>query len=145
MVCKRDSFRTDECVELWIVGESILLRWIGELDRGDISGNAQKLQPPVNSASLIPAVQRKPLHRDAKIDLPFQMPQDQDAFLLISRIYINTCQNAVFTVHSCFHQIPNAAFVAVVDIAAVWICLAGGTIERAYTPLCQQIQYAKLS
>ena len=32
----------------------------------------------------------------------------------------------MFTVHSCFHQIPNAAFAAVIDIDAVWICLAGG-------------------
>ena len=91
MVCKRNSFRTDECVELWIVGESIFLRWIGELNCGDISGNAQKLQPSVNSASLISAIQSKLAHWDTKIDLPFQMPQDQDAFLLIGRIYINAC------------------------------------------------------
>ena len=91
MVRKRNSFRTDECVELWIVGESIFLRWIGELNFGDISGNAQKLQPPVNSTSLISAIQSKPAHWDAKIDLPFQMPRDQDAFLLIGRIYINAC------------------------------------------------------
>ena len=61
------------------------------MDRGDVSSNAQKLQPPVDSTSLIPAIQSKPLHRDAKIYLPFQMPQDQNAFLLIGRIYINTC------------------------------------------------------
>ena len=92
MVRKRNSFRTDECVELWIVGESIFLRWIGELNCGDISGNAQKLQPPVNSTSLISAIQSKPAHWDAKIDLPLQMLQDQDAFLLIGRIYGNTAQ-----------------------------------------------------
>ena len=33
----------------------------------------------------------------------------------------------MFAVHSCFHQIPDAAFAAVIDITAVWICLAGGT------------------
>ena len=54
---------------------------------GDIAGNAQKLQPPVNSTSLISAIQSKPAHWDAKIDLPFQMPQDQDALLIASRIY----------------------------------------------------------
>lgn len=91
MVCKRDSFRADECVQLWIVGESILLGWIGELDRRDISGNTQQLQPPVNSTSLISTIQSKPVHWDAKIYLPFQMPQDQKAFLLIGRTYINTC------------------------------------------------------
>ena len=91
MVCKRNSFRTDECVELWIVGESIFLRWIGELNCGDISGNAQKLQPPVNSTGLISAIQCDSFHWDTKINLPFQMPQDQKAFLLIGRIYINTC------------------------------------------------------
>ena len=61
------------------------------MDRRDISGNAQKLQPSVNSTSLISAIQSKLAHWDAKIDLPFQMPQDQDAFLLIGRIYINAC------------------------------------------------------
>ena len=61
------------------------------MDRGDISSNTQKLQPPVNSTSLIPAIQSKPLHRDAKIDLPFQMPQDQNTFFLVGRIYINAC------------------------------------------------------
>ena len=91
MVCKKNSFRTDECVELWIVGESIFLRWIGELNCGDISGNAQKLQPSVNSARLISAIQSKSAHWDTKIDLPFQMPQDQKTFLLIGRIYINAC------------------------------------------------------
>ena len=80
MESKRNSFRTDECVELWIVGESIFLRWIGELNRGDISGNAQKLQSSVNSTCLISAIQSKPAHWDTKIDLPFQMPQDQKAF-----------------------------------------------------------------
>ena len=58
---------------------------------GDISDNAQKLQPPVNSTSFVSAIQSKPAHWDAKIDLPFQMPQDQDAFLLIGRIHINAC------------------------------------------------------
>ena len=86
VVCKRNSFRTDECVELWIVGESIFLRWIGELNCGDISDNAQKLQPPVNSTSFISAIQSKSAHWDAKIDLPFQMPQGQDAFLLLQNI-----------------------------------------------------------
>ena len=80
VVRKRNSFRTDECVQLWIVGESIFLRWIGELNCGDISGNAQKLQPPVNSTCLISAIQSKPTHWDTKIDLPFQMPQDQKGF-----------------------------------------------------------------
>lgn len=41
---------------------SIFLRWIGELNCGDISGNAQKLQPSVNSARLISAIQSKPAH-----------------------------------------------------------------------------------
>lgn len=54
MVCKRGSFRTDECVQLWMVGESILLGCIGKLDCGDISGAVhQQLQPPVNSTGLI--------------------------------------------------------------------------------------------
>ncbi len=43
---------------------------------------------------------------------------DQDAFLLIGRIYINACQNAVFAVHGCFHQITNASFAAVIDTTA---------------------------
>ena len=33
----------------------------------------------------------------------------------------------MFAVHSRFHQIPNAAFTAVIDISAVRIGLAGGT------------------
>ena len=86
MVRKRNSFRTDECVQLWIVGESIFLRWIGELNCGDISDNAQKLQPPVNSTGLISAIQCDLSHWDTKINLPFQMPQDQDAFLLLQNI-----------------------------------------------------------
>ena len=39
----------------------------------------------------------------------------------------------MFAVHSCFHQIPNAALVAIVDIAAVWICLAGGATFPCYS------------
>lgn len=90
MVCNRDSFRADDCVQLWIVGKSILLGRMGELDREYIFGNAQQLHPPVNSSGIISTIQSKPIHRDAKIYLPLQMPQHQEAFLLIGRI-IHQC------------------------------------------------------
>lgn len=83
MVCKRDSFRTDEHILLWVIGESIFLGWIGELDCRDISSNTQKLQPPVDSTSFISTIQSKSFHRDTKIYLPFQMPQEQDTFFLV--------------------------------------------------------------
>ena len=91
VVCKRNSFRTNECVLLWVVGEPIFLGWIGELDCRDISSNTQKFQSPVDSTSFISTIQSKSFHWDTKIDLPFQMPQDQDTFFLIGRIYINAC------------------------------------------------------
>ena len=35
------------------------------MDRGDVSSNTRKLQSPVNSTSLIPTIQSKPVHLDA--------------------------------------------------------------------------------
>ena len=127
VVCKPDSLRTDERISLRVVGEPIFLRCIGKLNRWDISGNTQQFQPPVDCAGVISTIQSKSVHRDTKIYLPLQMPQDQEAFLLVGRIYVNACQNAVFAVHGCFHQITNASLVAMVDVAAVRICPAGGT------------------
>lgn len=127
VVCKPDSLRTDERISLRVVGEPIFLRCIGKLNCWDISGNTQQFQSPVDCTSVISPIQGKLIHWDAKFDLLLQMPQDQEAFLLVGRIYINACQNAVFAVHGCFHQITNASFVAMVDVAAVRICPAGGT------------------
>ena len=76
---------------LWIVGESVFFGWIGKFDRRDESGNAQQLQTPVDSTCFISAIQSKSVHRNAKVDLPFQMPQDQKVFLLVGRVYIDAC------------------------------------------------------
>lgn len=59
-VSNKDSFRADDCVQLWIVGKSILLGRMGELDREYIFGNAQQLHPPVNSSGIISTIQSKP-------------------------------------------------------------------------------------
>ncbi len=56
-----------------LIGKSIFLGCIGELERRDVSSNAQELQPPVDSAGLISTIRSKSVHRDTKIDLPFQM------------------------------------------------------------------------
>ena len=127
VVCKPDSLRTDERISLRVVGKPTFLRCIRKLDCWDISSNTQQFQPPVDCASVISPIQGKSIHWNAKFDLPLQMPQDQEAFLLVGRIYVNACQNAVFAVRGCFHQITNASLVAMVDVAAVRIYPAGGT------------------
>lgn len=59
VVCKWDSFRTDEGIRLWIIAETIFLRRIGELDHWVMSGNAKQFQPAVNGTGFISTIQSK--------------------------------------------------------------------------------------
>ena len=67
------------------------------MDRRDESGNAQQLQPTVDSTCFISAIQGESVHKNAKVDLSFQMPQDQKVFLLVGRVSIDACYTSFAT------------------------------------------------
>lgn len=74
----------------------------------------------MNGTSVISPVQSNFLYGQAQqFLLPFQMPQNQEAFFFICREYIDSCNNPMFAIYGCFHEVSHTSFAPVVDITAL--------------------------
>ena len=125
VVSQRISLRANKGVLVQYIGKTILFGRVGEPDRGDISGNANQFQSPVDRTCIITAIQGNFLHWNSDLYLPLQTPQYKKALPLIGRIHVHPGQYAVFTVYCRLQQIADTALVPLVDIAAVRACRAG--------------------
>ena len=102
LVDKLGTFRTTKCIFLGQIIKTILFRRIGKLDRGNVSGDARQLQTTMNGTGIVATIQCNVLHRNPVLNLPLQMPQNQQTLFFIRWIHIYASYYDIFTVYGRF-------------------------------------------
>ena len=101
------ALRTTKSIFLGQIVKAVFFRSVGKLNGRNISCNAQQFQAAMNGTGIVATIQCNVLHRDPVLNLPLQMPQNQQTFFFICRIHVHAGYNPIFTVYCSFHQVSD--------------------------------------